>query len=278
MRPFTTYMLVIYLACLVFLTGASVPAHAIENGKPDSAYRNVGALGFDVDGPGGNPPFGICSGFVISDRAFVTAAHCITPFEGFAQSWAVTLEPGSPENPIIHPGTFTGANIFDFPMLVETISTTTVHMHPGFDEAAATYENDVAVLEFPSGTFDVPPVNLARRGLLNRLKRFGILKKLPVGVVGYGAEGFATNEAGDILGLSIPGHRNRGFSALAGMSRTRLFLEPTPVLDSGLLSGDSGSPQFVLDRAVALSSVPGFGEQRLDTPAVRWFLAQFTRQ
>lgn len=117
------------LAAMVLAT----PAGAVENGRPDRAHRAVGALGFDVDGAGPLPPFALCSGFVISDRAFVTAAHCITAVDGFAASWAVTLEAGAPEDPIHPPGVFdlAGFNVFDFPILSETFATTTVHLHPG---------------------------------------------------------------------------------------------------------------------------------------------------
>jgi len=269
MQALTTKMLLIYLTCLVSLIGAATTANAIENGRPDTAYHNVGALGFDVDGPGGFPPFGICSGFVISDRAFVTAAHCITAAQAFAQSWAVTLEAGSPENPIINPGVLKDFNVFDFPILVEVESTTTVQIHPWFDPA--TNEYDVAVLEFPAGTFEVAPVRLAKFQYLHWLRHLKILNRIPVGMVGYGAN----QDLGD-LGVFIPGYRIRGFSAIGDVSHTRLTLEPTPVLDANVLSGDSGSPQFVLGRAVSLTSAVDL--QRLDIPGVRRFLAQFTHR
>lgn len=272
MRSLTRKILLTYLAGAASLTGAMTAANAIENGKPDNAYVNVGAVGFDVDGPMGDSPYGICSGFVISDRAFVTAAHCIETGIFFgAKSWAVAPESGSEEYPVILPGIFTGGNIMDFPMQVDTIPAIAVQLHPLYDRD--THENDVAVLEFPSGTFNVAPVRLVRPGLLRLLKRLRILERLAVGVVGYGADGFDIEE----LGFSMPGYRQRGFTSIADMTRTRLTLEPTPVLDSSLLPGDSGSPQFVLGRAVSLSSIPGFGEQRLDTPAVRWFLEPYIR-
>lgn len=262
------------------LATIAAPANAIGNGKPDVGYEGVGTLGVYLPTPpsgeiGG--PFGLCSGFVISDRAFVTAAHCLAEIAALRhvpQAWAVALDAGSPEHPIILPGVFTTLNdIVNFPIEVETHSPIVIHEHPGFDEH--TFENDVAVLEFPVGTFKGPYVKLAGPRLLRWLKRLRILKRIPIGLVGYGATGPAFNDMGDFIGLAISGHRNKGFGAVGSASKTRLFLETTPVLDSTLLLGDSGSPQFLLGRAVSLSSEPGFGEQRLDTPAVRKFLYPF---
>ncbi len=64
--------------CMGLLAITSLSSYAIENGQHDYRHHNVGAIGFDIDGPDNpTPPLGLCSGFVISDRAFVTAAHCI---------------------------------------------------------------------------------------------------------------------------------------------------------------------------------------------------------
>ena len=251
--------------CMGLLAITSLSSYAIENGQHDYMHHNVGAIGFDIDGPA-NPlsPVGLCSGFVISDRAFVTAAHCIITPPPFA-SWAVTLEPGSPENPIIQPGIYTGANLFDFTMLGETIDAIAVHLHPDFDPGSMTF--DVAVLEFPPGTFKVRPVRLAEPYYLDELDIQGVLNLRPLGLVGYGAQAL-TNE-----GLVMPGYRSRGFSKASDLTDDQLFLTRTDVFDTWLMPGDSGSPQFISGRAVSLTGVAEL--QRLDIPEVLDFLASF---
>jgi hypothetical protein len=252
--------------CMGLLAITSLSSYAIENGQHDYMHRNVGAVGFDLDGPANPiPPLGLCSGFVISDWAFVTAAHCIITPPPFA-SWAVTLEPGTPENPVIQPGIFTGDNVFDFPMLVEPIDAIAVHVHPGFEPGSRTL--DVAVFEFPPGTFKVRPVRLAEPYYLDELDIQGVLYLRPVGLVGYGmlAE---TNE-----GFVVPGYRSRGFSKVSGITDDQLLITPTDVFDARLMDGDSGSPQFISGRAVSLTST--LEElQRLDLPEVLDFLAPF---
>ena len=87
--------------CMGLLAITSLSSFAIENGQHDYMHHNVGALGFDLDGPDNPiPPLAFCSGFVISDRAFVTAAHCIDLVDGFSPSYVVTLEPGQWAGPI----------------------------------------------------------------------------------------------------------------------------------------------------------------------------------
>ena len=254
------------LVCLGLLAIASLNSYALENGQHDYMHHNVGAIGFDLDGPGNPiPPLGLCSGFVISDWAFVTAAHCIITPGPFAKSWAVTLEPGTPENPVILPGIFTGANVFDFPMLVETIDAITVHVHPGFDPGSMTL--DIAVLEFPPGTFKVRPVRLAEQDYLDELDIQGVLNRRPVGLVGYGAQALT------VEGFVMPGYRSRGFSLVSGLTGDRLFLTTTDVFSAKPLPGDSGSPQFISGRAVSLRSTGD--NQRLDLPEVLDFLAPF---
>ncbi len=252
--------------CMCLLAIASLSSYAIENGQPDNRHHNVGGIGFDIDGPDNpTPPLGLCSGFVISDRAFVTAAHCIITPGPYAQSWAVTLEPGTPENPVYLPGIFTGANVFDFPMLVETIDAINVHVPPGFDPVSLTL--DVAVLEFPPGTFKVRPVRLAKPYYLDKLDDQGVLNLRPVGLVGYGAQAL-TDE-----GYVMTGYRSRGFSKASGITYDQLFLTPTDVFDATIMPGDSGSPQFISGRAVSLTSFDRL--QRLDIPEVLDFLAPF---
>ena len=252
--------------CMGLLAFTSLSSYAIENGQHDYMHHNVGSIGFDVDGPANPiPPFGLCSGFVISDRAFVTAAHCIIFPGPYAQSWTVKLEPGTPENPVILPGIFNGTNAFDFPMLVETINTTAVHLHPDFDPGSMTF--DVAVLEFPPGTFKVRPVRLAEPYYLDELDIQGVLNLRPVGLVGYGMQAL-TNQ-----GYVVPGYRSRGFSKVSGINDDQLLLTPTDVFDARMMPGDSGSPQFISGRVVSLGGDVEL--QRLDIPEILGFLAPF---
>jgi hypothetical protein len=254
---------------VVIAAATAVPATAIENGRPDRSQKQVGALGFDIDGPlGPVPPFGLCSGFVLSDRAFVTAAHCIAAVQGIAMSWAVTIEPGSPKNPAIAPGILDLVlfNLTDFPILAETVSTTTVHVHPDFNPT--TLAKHVAVLEFPAKTFHVRPAKVSPPGLLDWLDRVGILSHLPAGIAGYGAD----QDLGS-FSFSIPGYRNRGFMAFVALTDESVFLDPSEDFTSRTLPGDSGSPRFILGWAVSLTSMPDY--QRLDIPAVREFLAPY---
>jgi len=150
-------------------------------------------------------------------------------------------------------------------MLVETINTVSVHMHPDFDPGSMTF--DVAVLEFPPGTFKVRPVRLAEPYYLDELDIQGVLNLRPVGLVGYGMQAL-TNE-----GYVVPGYRSRGFSKVSGINDDQLFLTPTDVFDARIMPGDSGSPQFISGRAVSLTSFDRL--QRLDIPEALDFLAPF---
>lgn len=58
--------------------------------NPDgSGHPNVGLLAFDLDAGGPLPPFALCTGFVVSNDVFLTAAHCIESVA--APAWSVTL-------------------------------------------------------------------------------------------------------------------------------------------------------------------------------------------
>ena len=141
---------------------AATPALAIDDGVPDRAgHPYVGALVADPDGDGPQAPFVWCSGSVVADGVFLTAAHCITP-QPPETVWYVTLAPGSPRAPIYLPGVFPDDG-FDFPLLVPLTRANRAVVHPdfgGFDNRT----HDVAVALFPPGTFaGVKPVELPER-------------------------------------------------------------------------------------------------------------------
>ena len=255
------------------LLSVAAPVSAVDNSVFDRTRHAVGLLGFDVNGPAPGGQFFLCSGFVISDYAFATAAHCVAPFEkmGIDVSFVVTLQSGSPDDPVIPPGDFDAVapyNFTDFPILVDTVVATTYYVHPNFNPV--TRANDVAVVVFPAGTFSVKPVRLPKEGFLDWADHVGVLYEVPVGLVGFGGD----EDLGDVV--TIPGYRKRGFAIAVDLTENTLISGTNEVMDSQNLPGDSGSPQFVLGRAVSLASHSHVVKQRLDTPLVQSFLAGFT--
>lgn len=260
---------------LVAVLAASAPAGAVDEGVPDrDRHPAVGLLAADPDGTGPGAPFLLCSGFVVSEEVFVTAAHCITAMpEGTA--WSVTLEPGSPAAPLATPGVY--PDEFPFAMLRPTHPALEVVVHPraGRGEDLA---NDVAVLRMAPGTFaGVTPVELPERRLLNRLARRGELHGTAFRLVGYGTD----PEWGDGEPVFVlEGYRQTATAPFAALTRRWLWLDGDArnTGKGGLCYGDSGSPQLLGATAVSLLTAPdptcrgAIRAQRLDIPAVRRFL------
>jgi hypothetical protein len=281
------YSIAAALLIVSVLLLAARPTLAIENGKADPGKRPVGALGFvPIWSPSG-PPLGFCTGFVISDAAFVTAAHCTASFSSIALSFEVTLAPGSARIPVIEPGTVQTAPL-DLgtlrPILTETVTATGVDYCSGATELPGLIVPDVAVLTFPAGTFAVRPVRLPRLGFVDDLDSRGVLYNSPAHLSGYGAAEELTD--GEVF---VAGYRQRGLSKVSavvtdpavGAARRWLLLEPTEIFDADPLSGDSGSPLFMLGKAVALKGRPlGFpldnAYRRLDTADVLGCLMNYT--
>jgi Trypsin len=163
----------------------SAPAGAVDNGVPDGdAHANVGLLAFDIDGEGPTPPFALCTGSVISDDALLTAAHCIAAIPD--ADWVVTLDGGSPEQPMATQGFF--PDDFPFAVIGPVDRSIGVVVHPDFGRGRSRI-NDLAVVLFPEGTFaHVTPVELPTAGLLDELAARGGLVGRTVTLVGYGTD------------------------------------------------------------------------------------------
>jgi trypsin len=243
---------------------AAAPAGAIVGGAPDgNAHPAVGLLAFDVDGTGPTPPFALCTGSVVSDHVFLTAAHCIAAIPG--ANWVVTLDGGTPGAPVATPGLFPD----DFPFAVTgpVRRASAAVAHPDFG-GGASRENDVAVVLFPPGTFaGVTPVALPAAGTLD-----GAAGRT-VTLVGYGTD--AT--LGPPLHV-FPGLRRTATATVQAITTRWLRLAPG---EGALCYGDSGSPQLLGNVAVSVFShhattCEGSSRaQRLDTRAVREFLAPY---
>lgn len=278
------------------VAGPEAEPQATVSGTPDhDGHPDVGLLAFDQDGPAGPlPPFALCGGFVVAEDVFVTAAHCIATAPGAA--WAVTLDPGSPEDPVVPPGVF--PDDFPFPVCVapavpgcgfredpvDVEYATEVVMHPRFGEGGP-QAHDVAVLRFPAGTFDdVEPVDLPGEGELDVLAARGGLIGQAFTFAGYGTVPISRDAEEKV----VPGFRQADRALFRALSRDWLHLQATREAtgEGGACTGDSGSPWFLGDSDLAVALVGGKGSedpcgtgvdgaQRLDTPAEREFLAEF---
>ena len=251
-------------AALAIALGTASPAAALDNAAPDrDRHPNVGLLGM---GAPGEEPTPWCSGAVLSDHVFLTAAHCIADIPADFP-WVLTLAPGAPVAPVGRP-----AILFDeFPSVffVPTIPATRVVVHPQFDPARSAH--DLAVVLFPAGTFaGVTPVELPRARLLDRLN----LRHRSFRLVGYGAD----PEYGDDDPVIIfEGYRQTARTTFGKLTHRQLQLA------GGGCEGDSGSPQLLGESNLAVSLLSDAGvdcrgpvlAQRLDTDAERRFLARY---
>lgn len=275
----------------VLLAMSAVPATAIEGGVADGdGHPNVGVLAFDIDGPGGVPPFVICSGSLISDSAFLTAAHCIIP--PLVQlppnvTWAVSMVAGTPSDPIVPRGYFPD----DYPVCCAlTVPesaiayATDVVVDPLYDPATYTETtggaHDLAVVELAPHSFPgVKPVQIAHPGLFDALAAEGNRNGPQLTIVGYGAQ----VQDGRIY---IAGYRKTGRASF--VDATANWLEMTQTTDglprsAAICLGDSGSPQFLGGSNVAVAVTHGGDlgcngisySQRLDTSAEQAFLATY---
>lgn len=247
----------VVIGVVVLLTVlAALPATAITFGElDDGAHPNVGALVAEFDGTKN----WICSGTLIAEDVFLTAAHCT---EGFQQLWVSFASPVDPgDESQLHAG---------IPV---------PHLEYGVNGGGADWY-DIAVVLLDEPVAGIAPAQLPAEGLLDEMKRDGTLRDATFVTVGYGA--VREDKTGGFAPLFYDGQRRFAEQTLLSLQKTVLGLSMQPSTgDGGTCYGDSGGPHFLGDVLVSLT-VTGDAPcrasdktYRVDSASARAFLADF---
>lgn len=240
----------------------SIPAGAITYGEPDGdGHPYVGALVIET-GSGKAP---ICSGTLIADDVFLTAAHCTAAAEDITGSDRafVTFDPVVDPND----GTF-----FEGTMVT----------NPDYATGGQNDTGDIAVVLLDESTGIHTPVELPPANFLKEQNEKNGLKGQSFRNVGYGVEEPEVGPGGPVFAGS--GTRRVSESTFKALENAWLHLLQTNANgNSGTCFGDSGGPQFLGDSDM-IASITVTGDAmclatnvtyRLDAESARSFLDEF---
>lgn len=243
----------------------SLEPQFIVNGEPTGPglFASVGALLYDFDRNGViDGDDALCTGSLISETVFLTAAHCVEFFPAGSQLYVSFDDNLYPTRGVI--------------------AATTYHWDPlyGHDQADL---HDLAVVILPKGsTRGLKPLSLPPAGYLDQLAAKGALSKTLFVNVGYGVDATLTGPPG----FSYDGLRRWSKSEFMALQPAwlGLLMQTNATGEGGDCYGDSGGPKFIdgnLNMVVATvttGDVPcrtTTWDYRLDTPNARAFLGQF---
>jgi hypothetical protein len=233
-RSHVIFGLLLLIGCAALFISAP-PSHAITYGFVDSnnTYSNTGA--FIVKSPSTGQIFPICSGTLITENVFLTAAHC-TSF--FTQDLA--------------PRGFTAYVSFDGSIPFGELTTNKTKLlavsfvvsNPNYNQSQSD-SGDIGALILSSNVRGTTPATLPVCGLLDQLAAQNGLKEAVFNPVGYGVQN-------RVVGGGVPFFQDRNpiprmfsFSSFNSLNGGYLRLSQNPSTgNGGTCFGDSGGPNF----------------------------------
>lgn len=246
------------VAALAALLVSVVPVLAITRGQPDEGrHPNVGALVAPFDDVLG----AYCSGTLISETVFLTAAHCGETGERVEVSFDEQVN----NDATTHSGTF--------------------YANPGFNQAQSD-SGDIAVVVLDEAITGIVPASLPTLNQLGEMKAAGQLKRQPFTAVGYGSQETKTGPGPHHLVYLDA--REFAVGSYSALNRGYLRISQNPSTgDAGTCYGDSGGPNFLgagASETDVIAAITITGDTwcrstnvtyRLDTESARTFLAAY---
>jgi secreted trypsin-like serine protease len=257
---------VVALVCAAAAVVAAT-ANAITFGVPDgNRHPNVGALVADWN-PNSPGPDQFCTGTLVDETLFLTAAHCMTGWPEGTKFW-VTFAPEYNEAAAMPSG------------LVEVVDFT---IHEDFGQPGGGADaHDIAIVVLRDAQ-TATPADLPGLGLLDTYSQQQ-LRQLGFTTVGYGI--VRTSKKGGPHGFIDMTTRMVAQQTLLSLQPAWLLLNMNPSTGSGgTCYGDSGGPHFLggmTSNLIVSLTVTGDAmcratdkTYRLDTPSAQEFLSRF---
>jgi len=252
------------LLCAV-AAGVAGLAQAITFGEPDrERHPNVGALVADwnEDSPG---PDQFCTGTLVDDNLFLTAAHCMAGWPEDQEFW-VTFDEEYDEGDATPDG-------------LHEVTTFTMHEDFGHDSADL---HDLAIVELETAP-NVTPAELVDLGFFDSLSQRE-LRRLTYTTVGYGL--VREEKQGGPNAFIDETNRLVAQQSFLSLQPAWLNLNMNPSTGSGgTCFGDSGGPHFlggITSNLLVSLTVTGDSvcratdkTYRLDTESAQEFLSRF---